>query len=454
MAGPVFFYERRSSASAGGCSSGSAVGSGSSGAIAAIAAALNRMELDWPPTKPKRRRATAGGSWWEAPQSPDPEASCEDLGLLGLVDALMLFAGGTNLGAVSGAAVYNSCMSSSNFNVGYCPDKLLSTSPQLMAPCQQSAWHPAMQAQAFSCVPEFGAASSSVTPSISNATAMPATTAVLEPLVRALTQLANAAASGSGVRRQLISDCQVHIPLLRLMQDPRAQLPLVVERCCRLLHWLCVGTPENRDVLGGYRGPSTGCSQGSRVGCGYRGGSAESLGLSFVDAVLGAVEAHTRHREVIANAFRALVALLPCPRVQEDLLRTPTRFLACLTLGGEILDGAAVRSVCRWLPGISKSVRRTRKLAGLDSFDECSPLELQSQCDPPGILHVIESPASFQVSPPGAQGDQSLVGSLIRSSSGLQSSNTALLSEFPWGSAGVPGDLFGQDDDDVQMADA
>ena len=72
---------------------------------------------------------------------------------------------------------------------------------------------------------------------------------VAEPLLRALTQLANIAARDGSVRRKLVSEHQVHAPLLRLMQGSLVVHPLVVMRCCRLVHWLCVGTPENREVL-------------------------------------------------------------------------------------------------------------------------------------------------------------------------------------------------------------
>ncbi|CAK0852757.1 unnamed protein product, partial [Prorocentrum cordatum] len=55
---------------------------------------------------------------------------------------------------------------------------------------------------------------------------------------------------------------------------------------------------------------------------------------------------------VLAHAMRALATLLPCPRVREELLRTQPQLLRCLALAGEALDVSAVRSVCRWLPGI------------------------------------------------------------------------------------------------------
>mmetsp|Transcript_42997 Transcript_42997/g.109299 ORF Transcript_42997/g.109299 Transcript_42997/m.109299 type:complete len:417 (-) Transcript_42997:7-1257(-) len=156
-----------------------------------------------------------------------------------------------------------------------------------------------------------------------------------EPLLRTLTQLANAAAAGAAVRRQLVSECQVHAPLLRLMQGPWSHLPHVAERCCRLLHWLCARAPENREILAAHRSP-----------CAFGG----ARSVSFVDAALGAAEAHPGCREVLAHALRALAALLPCPRAREELLRSQQRLLACLAHAGEALDASAVRAVCRWLP--------------------------------------------------------------------------------------------------------
>lgn len=166
-----------------------------------------------------------------------------------------------------------------------------------------------------------------------------------EPLLRALTQLANMAAIGSLERRHLVSECQVHLPLLRLMQGPWARQPLVAERCCRLLHWLCVRAPENREVLAAHRSP---CTLGG------------ARSVSFVDAALAMAEAHPQRREVLAHALRALAALLPCPRVREELLRSQPRLLTCLVQAGEALDAAAIRSVCRWLPGVSSQVRQAR----------------------------------------------------------------------------------------------
>lgn len=157
-----------------------------------------------------------------------------------------------------------------------------------------------------------------------------------EPLLRTLTQLANAAAAGAAVRRQLVSECQVHVPLLRLMQGPWARLPHVAERCCRLLHWLCARAPENREALASYRSP-----------CAFGG----PRSVSFVDAALGAAEAHPGCREVLVHALRALAALLPCQRVREELLRSQQRLVACLARAGEeAQDASAVRAVSRWLP--------------------------------------------------------------------------------------------------------
>eukprot|EP00930_Biecheleria_cincta_P103527 TRINITY_DN95528_c0_g1_i1.p1 TRINITY_DN95528_c0_g1~~TRINITY_DN95528_c0_g1_i1.p1 ORF type:complete len:280 (-),score=42.97 TRINITY_DN95528_c0_g1_i1:7-786(-) len=164
-----------------------------------------------------------------------------------------------------------------------------------------------------------------------------------EPLLRALTQLANAAATENGVRRQLVSECQVHAPLLRLMQSPWAQQPLVAERCCRLLHWLCARAPENREVLASHS-----IFGGVRL-------------LSFVDALLDVVEGHRQCREVLAHALRALAVLLPCPRVREELRRCQPRLLTCLAVAlHEVLDVATVRAVCRWIPGLSGQVRQAR----------------------------------------------------------------------------------------------
>lgn len=187
-----------------------------------------------------------------------------------------------------------------------------------------------------------------------------------EPILRALTQLANAAASGAAVRQQLVVECQVHAPLLRLMLGPWGQEPLVAERCCRLLHWLCARAPENREILAAH------CSPGAS---GVRS-------ISFIDAVLGAAEAHFQRREVLAHALRALAALLPCPRVREELLRVRPRLLSCLALAGEALDAVAVRSVCRWLPGVSGQVRQA--CSRLDKKGEDDSLQVHMFKPVPG----------------------------------------------------------------------
>lgn len=168
-----------------------------------------------------------------------------------------------------------------------------------------------------------------------------------EPLLRSLTQLTNAAAANASARRQIITQCQVHVSLLRLMQGPWARQRLVAERCCRLVHWLCTRTPENREILAAHR--SLCISGGARS-------------FSFVDAALGVAELHLGCRAVLAHALRALAALLPCPQVREELSRSQPRLLSCLVHAGEALDACAVRSVCRWLPGMSGQIRQARSL--------------------------------------------------------------------------------------------
>lgn len=165
-----------------------------------------------------------------------------------------------------------------------------------------------------------------------------------EPLLRTLTQLANTAASCVRSRRQLVSECQVHAPLLRVMLGPWARQPHVAERCCRLVHWLCARNTENREVIATHRNPSM----------------SGDTHFSFVDAALSAAEMHPRSREVTGHAVRALAALLPCTRVSEELRRSQQRFLSCLMAAGEALDASAVRSVCRWLPGVSGQLRQAR----------------------------------------------------------------------------------------------
>jgi len=164
----------------------------------------------------------------------------------------------------------------------------------------------------------------------------------VEALLRTLTQLANAAAAGAAARRHLVSECQVHAPLLRLMQGHWAQLAHVAERCCRLLHWLCAGNPENRDIVAAHRSP---CALGgTRL-------------FSFVDAALSIAEAHSSCRDVIAHVLRALAVLLPCPCVREELLRSQQRLLACLACAGGAADAAVLRAVRRWLPCLAGQLR-------------------------------------------------------------------------------------------------
>eukprot|EP00929_Paragymnodinium_shiwhaense_P076778 TRINITY_DN39522_c0_g2_i1.p1 TRINITY_DN39522_c0_g2~~TRINITY_DN39522_c0_g2_i1.p1 ORF type:complete len:402 (+),score=88.24 TRINITY_DN39522_c0_g2_i1:50-1255(+) len=168
----------------------------------------------------------------------------------------------------------------------------------------------------------------------------PAPVSSSEPLLRTLTQMANAAAASAAARRVLVTECQVQAPLLRLMQQlPWSRQPVVMERSCRLLHWLCARTPENRAVLAAHRAA---CE--TSVGC---------RSVSFVDAVLETAETHSQCREVLAHALRALAALLPSPLVREELARTQPRLITCLVSAGELLDVAAVKAVCRWLPGMA-----------------------------------------------------------------------------------------------------
>jgi len=161
-----------------------------------------------------------------------------------------------------------------------------------------------------------------------------------EPLLRALTQLANAAASDTTARRQMVLDCEVQVPLLRLMQSSWACQSLVIERCCRLLHWLCSRTPANREVVVAHRGPAI--------------GGAHSV--SYVHCLLSLMEFH-HCREVLSHALRALAALMPCASARGELLQTQSRMLACLAVKGETLDASAIASVCRWFPGLSRQLR-------------------------------------------------------------------------------------------------
>merc|ERR1712008_568422 len=115
-------------------------------------------------------------------------------------------------------------------------------------------------------------------------------------------------------------------PLLRLMLGPWGQEPLVAERCCRLLHWLCARAPENREILAAHCSP----------------GASGARSISFIDAVLG----------------------------------------AALALAGEALDAVAVRSVCRWLPGVSGQVRQA--CSRLDKKGEDDSLQVHMFKPVPG----------------------------------------------------------------------
>eukprot|EP00931_Biecheleriopsis_adriatica_P116234 TRINITY_DN91907_c0_g1_i1.p1 TRINITY_DN91907_c0_g1~~TRINITY_DN91907_c0_g1_i1.p1 ORF type:complete len:318 (-),score=67.47 TRINITY_DN91907_c0_g1_i1:8-961(-) len=269
-----------------------------------LANEMRDMDIDYP--YPKRQRIdTEARPWWEAPRVEDSSA------IWGLCDALSLYASGAGSCSCSTGLPPSSPGSPSAAETG----SSLKEAALLVSPVQVAA-----------------------------ASAAAPRAAASEPLLRALTQLANAAAAGAGVRRQLVAECQVHAPLLRLMQGPWGRQPLVAERCCRLLHWLCARAPENREVLAAHYSL-----------CGVRS-------LSFVDALLDAAEGHHQCRDVMAHVLRALAALLPCPRVREDLqTRTQPRLLSCLTLAlQEALDVAAVRAVCRWLPGLSGQVRQAK----------------------------------------------------------------------------------------------
>eukprot|EP00746_Dinoflagellata_sp_MGD_P003437 gnl/MRDRNA2_/MRDRNA2_106688_c0_seq1.p1 gnl/MRDRNA2_/MRDRNA2_106688_c0~~gnl/MRDRNA2_/MRDRNA2_106688_c0_seq1.p1 ORF type:complete len:326 (+),score=52.91 gnl/MRDRNA2_/MRDRNA2_106688_c0_seq1:107-1084(+) len=171
---------------------------------------------------------------------------------------------------------------------------------------------------------------------------------VAEPLLRALTQLANVAARDASVRRKLVAEHQVHAPLLRLMQGPLVLSPLVAMRCCRLVHWLCVGAPENRDVL--VAPGNAGTPRGRRI-------------FVFVDAILRIMEAHAASSEVLKHSVRALSSLLPCPRLREEVLRARPRLIDLLGSAVQSLDPAAENGSCRrWLPGLPGfASRRSRQ---------------------------------------------------------------------------------------------
>eukprot|EP00927_Polykrikos_kofoidii_P071707 TRINITY_DN67944_c0_g1_i1.p1 TRINITY_DN67944_c0_g1~~TRINITY_DN67944_c0_g1_i1.p1 ORF type:complete len:377 (-),score=70.21 TRINITY_DN67944_c0_g1_i1:57-1187(-) len=301
-----------------------------------------QMEVDCP--YPKRRRL-AGSALWEE------EALQEECVLWTLCDAVALYASESPVLHGSTAGFMEA--SGSRRGVGGFGE--LQQSARVAAFAATAAPSPpALVSRTFSPpfdgspLHEVPPASPSTVPSSASAACLSSASAgslPMEPLLRALTRLANAAAAGTGVRRQLVAECQVHAPLLRLMQRPWALQPLVAERCLRLLHWLCTRSPENREVLAAFRGACVSNSGGARS-------------VSFVEAVLGVTEVHPRCREVLAHALRALVALLPSPSVREELTRSQSRLLTCLVFAGEALDVTAVRAVCRWLPGLSGEVRR------------------------------------------------------------------------------------------------
>eukprot|EP00928_Gymnodinium_smaydae_P078930 TRINITY_DN62981_c0_g1_i1.p1 TRINITY_DN62981_c0_g1~~TRINITY_DN62981_c0_g1_i1.p1 ORF type:complete len:329 (-),score=31.01 TRINITY_DN62981_c0_g1_i1:207-1193(-) len=252
------------------------------------------MEIDtW--QLPKRRRLE-DGAWWEAPPTPPSDSL-----LWGLCDAL---------GHYASSVTRNGCPVS----VG----------------CTSAAGPASL-----------GCHSGHVAAVGVSSTAPPA----YEPLLRSLTQLANAAAVGVAVRRQLVAKCNVHVPLLQLMQQPVTQPPVITERCCRLLHWLCVRIPENREALASVRSPRSYSTESPQP-------------LSFVEAVLSAIEAHPQNRGVLAHALRALASLLPCQAIRNELQQhgMQPRLLTCLSLAGNNVEQSAVRSVCRWLPGVSGRV--------------------------------------------------------------------------------------------------
>lgn len=287
-----------------------------------------QMEVDWP--DPKRQRLDV-----------------EDSALWGLCDALLLYASGHGLATSSCCQWWPAIPPGSpdEDTSAQCHRALAETSLLPGFTLGQAVHPPSPHGRRSQAVPESAAS---------------------EPLLRTLTQLANVAATGASVRRQLVAECHVQAPLLRLMQTPWAQQPLVMERCCRLLHWLCARAPENRETLAAHHSPCL--KNGARS-------------VTFVDAVLGAVEAHACCREVLSHALRALVALLPCLRVREELLRAQQRLLSCLTLASEALDAASVHAVCRWLPGVSSQVRRARGRPSIDLSSSVSAVPLQPRND-------------------------------------------------------------------------
>jgi len=285
------------------------------------------MEVDWPHPK-RRRRASLDGRWWGAPST-----ILEDSALWGLCDALALYAHG--LGMMSAPASPPELGSSNEDGIVLLPRFAESKTPRSGSLDWQSRLPDSQEC------PEIPGLLAPTARGTNGATV--STGAAPEPLLRALTQLANAAAVCTVVRRQLVVECQVHAPLLRLMQDPWVQDKVVLERCCRLLHWLCTQTPENREILAAHRCPST------RSGV---------KSVSFTDAVLSVAQKHPQNRDVLANALRALAALLPCSQVREELLRTQPQLLTFLILAGEALDQTAIRSICRWFPSVASQVRR------------------------------------------------------------------------------------------------
>lgn len=261
------------------------------------------MDIDWP--APKRRRLEDESWFWKQPTSLPEESA-----VWGLCDALSFYAQDAPLGQ----------------NIDF---PRASPTPASDSEAEQHRiWvGAASPASPASCVWPGG-----------NREAP-------EPLLRALTQLANAAAAGGlAARHRLVAECQVHAPLLRLMQPPWCRDSTVMLRCCRLLHWLAARAPDNRDVLATYRGPSA-----------YAGGPRS---ISFVATVLAAVEAHQRNRELLGHALRALAVLLPCPAVREELARAPPKLLACVAPAAEVVDPATFRILCRWWPGASSSTFR------------------------------------------------------------------------------------------------
>lgn len=395
---------------------------------------LPRMEVD--PPSPKRRRVDANGSWWEALP--------EDSTLWGLCDALSLYA--SSHGAAPVEPGHRCCGSPSSDDAAPitpqrqpCPAQprtgrglrrcRVGSSISIGGTCGQFVDSGSVGSHVPSAPP---AATTTVgrTNAASSDAALPAPHANAEPLLRALTQLANAAAESTATRRQLVAQCQVHAPLLRLMQHPWAQQPLVIERCCRLLHWLCARAPENRETIASHRGACT-------------GGGAQSVG--FVDLVLGAAEAHPQRREVLAHAMRALHALLPCSRVRAEVLRCQPRLLKCLVLAWEVLDEVSVQAVCRWLPGISGQVRLARgrlAMAHEGNGLQAANVEAAAALAAAAAAASIASTASVPVLAVGRDHTCApIAAASAATASSVAASSGAITMEWPGG------------DDDVQMMD-